>query len=207
MVLEETDKQKVADYLKNVKVTLLFFKSDSPDCEYCGVIEELLNDIKEISEVDFRTLDLDSPLAKKHGIKKAPAIIFEKYPNIRYYGIPSGHEFMAFLSIVKMASIGKVELPEDVQAEAITIDKPVDIMVFITPTCPYCKGPVVIGHMLAMLNPKITSIMVEAMEYRELAMKHQVSAVPKIVVNGKASAEGAIPPKAMLQLIQKALAE
>lgn len=207
MVLEDAEKQKVKNYLKDVKTTLLFFKSDDPKCTYCKVIEELLNDIKEVSEVDFKLLELDDPLAKKHGIKKAPAIIFEKYPNLQYYGLPSGHEFTPFLNVIKMASLGKVELPEAIQAKAIDIDEDVNIKVFVTPTCPYCKGPVLIGHMLAMLNPKITSIMVEATEYRELSTEHGVSAVPKIVVNDKESHEGALSPDAMMQLIEKALSK
>ena len=133
-------------------------------------------------------------------------ILFEKYPNVRYFGIPSGHEFTPFLHVVKMASLGQVELPEAVEAKVIELDKPVDIKVFVTPTCPYCKGPVLIGHMMGILNSKVTSTMVEAMEYRELAMKNQVAAVPKIVINDDKdiSAEGSISPQMMLELIEKA---
>ena len=207
MVLEEADKQKVADFLKDVETSLIFFKSDAPKCEFCGVIEELLNEIKEVSDVDFKVVGLNDPLAKKHGIEKAPAIIFEKYPNVQYFGIPSGHEFTPFLAIVKMASIGKVELPEAVQAKAIALDQDVNIKIFVTPTCPYCKDPVLIGHMLAMLNPKITSIMVEAMEYKELAAKHNVSAVPRIVINDSVIHEGNVSPDVMMQLIEKALSK
>lgn len=206
MVLEKNDKEKVANYLKNVNTRLIFFKSNDKDCEYCKVIEELLTEIKEVSEIDFKSVNLKDPLAKKYGITTTPVILLEKYPNIRYFGIPSGHEFTPFLSVIKMAASGKVELPSSIQKKAKAIDEKVDIKVFVTPTCPYCKGPVLIGHMFAMLNPKITSTMVEAMEYRELAKKFQVSAVPRIVINESKIHEGDVAPDKMLSLIAEALA-
>jgi hypothetical protein len=39
-------------------------------------------------------------------------------------------------------SAGTNDIPDDLRAKIVAIDKPVDIKVFVTPTCPYCPGTV-----------------------------------------------------------------
>jgi len=62
------------------------------------VIEELLGDIQSVNEhVVYEVFDASSDKAKEYGIEGGPVLLFEAKPNIRYRGIPSGHEFPAFL--------------------------------------------------------------------------------------------------------------
>jgi len=201
-VLQEADKRKVGEFLKGVELKLLLFKDEN--CQFCDVIEALLDDLQQVSNVTFEVKAMDDPLAKAYGLVKAPVILPEKHPNLRYFGIPSGHEFMPFLATLKAAATGKLDLPADFQARVKNFNRPTDIKVFITPTCPYCSDPVVVAHQMAMLNPKITSTMVESMEFPELAQQFQVSAVPRIVVNDSVVAEGSISPEMMLDLIRQA---
>lgn len=59
--------------------------------------------------------------------------------------------------------------------------------------------------MAAMVNPRITGVMVECTEFPDYAAAHSVRAVPKTVINGAVSFEGRVPEKQFLQALEQAL--
>ena len=85
------------------------------------------------------------------------------------------------------------------------VDKPVNIMVFVTPTCPYCPLAVRTAHKFAIENENITASMIEATEFPELSNRYSVFAVPKVVINDKVSFEGAIPEEAFAKKVIEAI--
>ncbi|MEM0149404.1 MAG: thioredoxin family protein, partial [Candidatus Micrarchaeaceae archaeon] len=101
-------------------------------------------------------------------------------------------------------SAGKSRLSESTKTRLKSIDKPVDIKVFVTPTCPYCPKAVRMAHQFAMENKNIKASMIEATEFEEMSNAYGVMAVPKIVINDKASFEGALPEEAFLQQVMDA---
>jgi predicted DsbA family dithiol-disulfide isomerase len=76
-------------------------------------------------------------------------------------------------------------------AEHVTA--PLDIQVFVTPTCPHCPRAVTLAHRLAIESPLITASCVEATEFMDLTRKFRVTGVPKTVVNGSIEILGAVP--------------
>ncbi len=59
---------------------------------------------------------------------------------------------------------------------------------------------------MALANPHIRGEMIEAMEYPELAQKHNVFGVPKTIINnGAAEVEGAAPEEVILEKILEAI--
>jgi len=214
MVLSEKDKEAVGKILEPVKKTvkILFFKDDSPRCKYCNIIEELLADIHSVNNnVVYEVLDAESEEAEKYGVDGGPVMLFEEKPNIRYRGIPSGHEFPAFLDSIVSIARGSVEISASAAKKLARIGKPLHVMVFVTPSCPYCPPAVITAHRFAYVNENITSEMVEAAEWTELAEKYRVSAVPKTVVLDPATGEkleeweGAVPEDVFADYLLKAL--
>jgi glutaredoxin-like protein len=123
---------------------------------------------------------------------------------VRFYGIPAGYEFVSLLEALKNSAAPGTDLqPETVQALA-GVAKPVNIKVFVTPTCPYCPSAVVLAHKFAVQSPQITAEMVEAGEFQELAAKYEVAGVPQLVFNEKVSLVGAQPESAMLKAVLEA---
>lgn len=208
MVLDEKGRKAVSELLEPVRdpVELLFFVSD--DAEQCGTVEELLNDLKSLKKIVFDNLKIDSDQGKKIEVgHHAPTIVFKDMPRIRITGVPSGHEFRGFLETILMVSKGKTNLSDDVKKELAKIKKPTFIQVFVTPTCPYCPAMVFTAHQFAMENEYITSRMVEAVEFPDLAKTNRVSGVPKVVVNEKLdkSFEGMLPEHIFVEKIKNAL--
>ncbi len=212
MVLSDKDKEGVKKILEPVQkeVKILFFKDDSPRCQYCNVIEELLGDIHSVNEnVVYEVYDANSDKAKEYGIEGGPVLLFEEKPNIRYRGIPSGHEFPAFLDDIKSIAAGSVDINANAAKKIAEIDKPIKMWIFVTPTCPYCPLAVRAAHHFAFINDNILAEMIEAIEWSDLADKFQVSAVPKNVIldengNELVEWEGALPEEVFAEYTLKA---
>ena len=148
--------------------------------------------------------------AKKYGDKhkRKPGKFAERYRSkIRFYGIAAGHEFGALIGTIVDVSMGTSQLPPDIVEDIEAIDKPIHIQVFTTPQCPYCPGMVRLANQAAIINPLITSDMIESLEFQELAQKYEVFGVPKTIFNEDVSVEGLTPPVMFIEKLYEAIGE
>lgn len=206
-VLDEGTKNQLRSTFSGLsgKVKLIFFKP-SGGCQFCDQIEGLVNDVASTGaflSAEIHVLGQEKELAEKYKLDKAPVIIIEgkNKGRVRYFGIPSGHEFSSFIQDIIDASTGEIELPDEIKQQIRAIDFPLHIQVFVTPTCPYCPPAVKLAHDFAFLNENVTADMVEAIEFRELAMKYRVQGVPKTIVNEKLELEGLYPPDIFIKRV------
>ncbi|MGC9383161.1 MAG: protein disulfide oxidoreductase [Kosmotogaceae bacterium] len=210
-LLNKDVRKQVVEILGNMdgEVKLLLFVKDK--CDFCDTVVSLLSELTEVGEkVNFEKYNIDSEVAKNYHINDAPAIVLltpeGKDKGVRFYGIPSGHEFGTLLQDIVNFSKGALSsISEESQKKITEIDKDIDIKVFITPTCPYCPKAVITAHNIAMLNDRITASMIEANEFKELSMKHGVSSVPHIVINDNVEFVGAYPEEQFVDEVLKAV--
>jgi alkyl hydroperoxide reductase subunit AhpF len=75
-------------------------------------------------------------MTNKYKIDKIPATVImgEDDKGIRFYGIPSGYEFVTLLDTIKMVSAGQSGLGDKSREFLAQLKKPVHLQVFITPT-------------------------------------------------------------------------
>ena len=216
-MLKDEDKKYVREQfdekLKGPVKILLF--SQRLECEYCRPTEEILTELSQLSDkisLDIRNLQIDSEDAKQFGVEMVPATILlgegERDYGIRFFGIPSGYEFSSLLADIIDVSCGTNDMPNHLKAKIAAIDKPVDIKVFVTSTCPYCPGAVRAAHKIAMLNPEhIKAQMIESTEFPHLANKYAVYGVPKTIINERVQFEGARPEAAVVEQVLSALTQ
>ena len=187
------------------EVKIVYFKENLM-CETCGPAEDFYKEVSALSakvklEVYNRVTDTEKAAA--YGITLSPAAVIEgpKGSRVRFYGIPAGYEFVSLLEALKNSA----GAPTDLQPETVTalgaLPAPVNIKVFVTPTCPYCPSAVVLAHKFALASPQVTAEMIEASEFPDLSAKYEVSGVPHIVVNEKASLTGAQPEQMVLKAV------
>jgi glutaredoxin-like protein len=211
-MLDEKTAAKAKEILGTLegRVKLLTFTQEY-ECTYCVQNVELAEDMAGLSdrivheEHDF---EKDSSLAEELCVDKIPAMVVTadgKDVGIRFFGIPSGYEFVSLLGAIRTVSTGNHELSQDTVARIADLDKPVHIQVFVTPTCPYCTKSVMLAHRLAFVSRNIRSDMVEAIEFPHLAQKYNVAGVPRSVINDKDFIEGAVPEQAYVQSILDAV--
>lgn len=177
------------------------------ECEMCRETRELLEEVASLSDklsVEVHDFVADADVAAGYGVDKIPAVAIvrggenTKDYGIRLYGIPSGYEFSTLIEDITMVSKGDPGLGPKTMAALEKLPGPIEIQVFVTPTCPYCPRAVLLGHKLAMASDKVTAAMVEATEFPHLANKYQVYGVPRTVVNDVIHVEGAVPESMLM---------
>ena len=209
---------KVKEILEEVQdsVQLVLIRDES---EYSEITQQLLTELKELNDkIDVQVYNVNSD-EYSYEIEKnlLPAIIIlDSEGNdlgVRFYGIPSGHEFSTLLEdIIAVANMKIDAFNEENMKKLYTIDKKMRIRVFVTPTCPYCPKAVYAAHQVALINHNIIGEMIEANEFDQLSFEYGVSSVPHTVIeineNGKWIKKnefvGAYPEQAFVEEILKA---
>ena len=210
-LLNEDATKQIKEVLKEMKnqVTMIVFTKEGK-CNTCKETKQLLQEVKPLNEkinVLEKDLNKDSETAKKYKVTLAPTIIIldkdDNYKGLKFTGIPAGHEVNSFLSSILTMSGKEIEIDESIKEKIKKIDKPVNIKVFVTLSCPHCPGAVATSHALAFLNKNVEATMIESQTFMDLAKEYKVSGVPKIVINDKHEIVGNQPIDAYLKEIEK----
>jgi glutaredoxin-like protein len=185
-------------------VTLAVFVTTGGEphaCEICEDTRQLVEELAFLSDgrITAKVHDVigDAALARTYGVDAAPAVVVldgdGKDYGIRFFGIPTGYEFGTLVADILMVSSGDPGLRDQTLATLAALDAPVDVRVFVTPTCPYCPQAVLLAHRLAFASDRVTASMVDASEFPDLADRYGVHAVPLTVINDTIRLEGAVP--------------
>jgi len=218
MLIAEKDRAAVRELFKELvnPVRLVVFSEGSVKlpgrrpCLYCEQTVALVREVAGLSDklsVEVVNFYVDKAKVEEYGIARIPAvaIVGEKDYGVRYYGIPAGFEFRAFIEDIVDVSKGTTDLSEETLEQLARLDAPVHIQVFVTPTCPYCPPAVRFAHKLAIASEFVRADMIEAQEFPELAQQYGVFGVPRTVINETTHVEGALPERyAMLYVLKAA---
>ena len=207
-------KQFFNEVQKKIEVILITDeKNKYPNFDPNEVAKELLEEIKQVAEgkFDYIVRENDAAFVKALGIDIeetggtfGPVIVFKENPRMIFLGIPSGHEFAVFLEDIHMLDKDHVHLPEDVIEKIKNVNRKLEVLVFVTPTCPYCPGMTLLAHSMAKLNENIRGIMVEAMEFPAFAEAFNVQGVPRTIIRDAETKEvivdqvGMVPPQVIV---------
>lgn len=177
-------------------VTLdLFVEARSPiivpgrsECELCTETRELLEDVASLSDritLNVHDLTTQSELAREMGVTRVPTLVMRGAARgvVRYLGIPAGLEFATLLGDLAVVSRGTTSLREESRAKLASLNQPVHVQVFITPTCPYCPRVASLAHQAAVESPQVIADVIEVGEFPDMAEQYHVQGVPKIVIN------------------------
>lgn len=119
-------------------VRLIMF-TQTIECEFCAETRDLVEEVASLSdkmEAVIYNFITDKDKADEYGVDKVPAIavIGERDYGVRFYGIPSGYEFVSLLEAIKTVSMGESGLSEATKDALAEIGEPVHFQVFVTPT-------------------------------------------------------------------------
>ncbi len=211
MLMDEKTREEVKKMLSGLQeeVKLLVF-TQKFECQYCKDTRSIVQEIADLSDkISMEVYDFveDKDIVEKYQIDKIPAIAVcgkEDY-GIRFYGIPAGYEFTSLLESIKTVSIGTTTLSEETKSYLDGLKDPVHLKIFVTPTCPYCPGAVVLAHQMAYSSEFVKAEMIEVSEFPHLANKYGVQGVPRTVINEDVYMEGAAPDQLLTEKIQEAI--
>jgi alkyl hydroperoxide reductase subunit AhpF len=135
----DQDKLRTAFDEMTSPVRVLFF-TQALDCETCVQARQILDELPPLSgkitieEVNFV---LDKEKATQYGIDRVPALALvgeENDSRIRFLGAPSGYEFISLVQAVLLVGGRSTSLTSENLARVASVDKPMTIKVFTTPT-------------------------------------------------------------------------
>jgi glutaredoxin-like protein len=207
-LLSDQDRQTVRTHLAGITrpVTILFFTQTFGAPETVATARQVLaevvslNDQLTLEDVNFV---LEKERAAAYGIEHIPALVLlagGEDTRIRFLGAPAGYEFMSLVEALLLAGTGVSGLSDASKALlAERVTEPVDIRVFVTPSCPHCPRAVTLAHRMAVEHPLIQATCVEATEFMDLSRKFRVTGVPKTVINESIEILGALPEDAFVR--------
>ena len=207
--------KKVIKELKGVfkdlkkDVTLKYFTQEM-ECRFCKETRDLLTELQKVSDhIKLEIFDFvkDKAEAEKYGVDKIPAtlVMDDTDYGITFYGIPAGYEFASLIEAIKLVASGQHGLQAETAKFLDGLKKDVRLQVFVTPTCPYCPGAVILAHKMAYYSPKVKGDMIEATEFPHLSQKYNVMGVPRTVIDEKNFIEGAAPENMVIKKIKAAV--
>jgi glutaredoxin-like protein len=139
-IIQERDQEKVrgrfASLLKPVTVVNFTQKFE---CDFCRETRQLAEEVSALSDkiaVEVYDFTDDRDMVEKYKIDKIPATVVagEKDYGIRFYGIPSGYEFVSLLEAIEMVSRGDSGLHQESRDLLAQLKEPLHLQVFVTPT-------------------------------------------------------------------------
>jgi len=202
-VISET-KEVLKGMEKSVRMT---YFSQEMECEPCTSASLFVGEFAALDErlsVERKDFLADRELAKQLGVHHIPALLLHRPEDdraaVRYYGIPGGYEFGAFLRTILLFSTGRYDQPLDRESLEL-IERDVNLKVFVLTTCPSCPVMAYLANGLAFLSPRITTEIIEANSFVDLSTRFTVGAVPKIVIDDRTEVAGVLPPEELIKRI------
>jgi hypothetical protein len=127
----------------------------------------------------------------------APALSFRFRGGgtVHYLTVPSGPEAVPFLELLSLEGGPEVRGAEPWRTALDEMDRPAELLVFVTSLCPHCPGAVRSASLLAVTSSKVTVAVLDAERFTRLAGEHAVLSVPLTVIDGALRITEVIPPE------------
>jgi NADH-dependent peroxiredoxin subunit F len=183
-MLDTNLKAQLKAYLERVKLPFEITAS-LDDSAASQEMHGLLQDIISLS--DKITLKTDGVDARK------PSFALNRVgeeARIRFAAIPMGHEFTSL--VLALLQVGGH--PPKIEAELIEQIKALDgdfrFETYMSLTCHNCPDVVQALNLMAVLNPRIQSVVIDGGLYQKEVEERQILAVPMVFLNGALFGQG-----------------
>lgn len=192
-IIDNESRKYLSDKLRvltdEVDVNVYYDNNNDEVREYVEFTKKFASEIAEINnKIKLSLIQAKIGSQTKSGItiRTNPSVTIgeDKGYKILFSGSPLGYEASQIIETIIMVSTGNHDFDEDIVNELRSISKPVNIKVFVTPTCPYCPGSAYLANRVAVASGgKVLSEVIEANENPDLALQWGVESVPTQIIN------------------------
>jgi alkyl hydroperoxide reductase subunit AhpF len=179
-------------------------------CHACGHVVELAGEVAALSpqlRLETRDFVADAAEAARLGVSRVPALVLaregEQRVPVRYYGLPAGHEFGAFLRALIVLSTGRGMAGVDAAAVA-PITRPARLLVFVIAACTRCPTMAYLCASIAAAQPLVSADIIDADAFPDLVKRFRVGVVPKVLVNETVEVLDVVPAATLIETIAAA---
>ncbi|QEW07856.1 alkyl hydroperoxide reductase subunit F [Nitrincola iocasae] len=192
-MLDANLKKQLDTYLQNIVNPIEITVSTDESAKS----KELLGLCQEIAELS----DKISLKQLTDGSERTPSMAIApvgETPRVRFAGIPMGHEFTSLV----LALLQSGGYPS--KAEAALIEQAKSLQgefhfeTYISLSCQNCPDVVQALNLMAVLNPNVTSVMIDGALFQDEVTEREIMAVPTVLLNGKPFGQGRMTLKEIL---------
>ncbi|MDA8457013.1 alkyl hydroperoxide reductase subunit F [Acidovorax sp. GBBC 3334] len=184
-MLDDQLKTQLSAYLE--RVTQSFEIVASLDgSETSAQTRELLETIQSLRS-DKITLRTDGSDARK------PSFTLQRagtQTQLRFAGLPLGHEFTSLVLALLWTGGHPPKVEQDVIEQIQALDGDFDFEVYMSLTCHNCPDVVQAMSLMAILNPKIRTTVIEGGAFQQEVTDREIMAVPMVFLNGQVFGSG-----------------
>ena len=109
-----------------------------------------------------------------------------------FSGIPSGHEFNSLILALLWAAGTEMKLDDSIKNMVANVGEALHFEVFVSLSCHNCPDVVQGLNQFALLNPVITTEMIDGGVFPELITERDIQGVPSVYLNGELFANGKV---------------
>ncbi|OGB28171.1 MAG: alkyl hydroperoxide reductase subunit F [Burkholderiales bacterium RIFCSPLOWO2_12_FULL_61_40] len=184
-MLDDTLKTQLAAYLERVTLPIEMVASlgeDSTSVE----MRDLLQTIQGLRS-DKITLRTDGTDARK------PSFTLQRAgtaTSLRFAGLPLGHEFTSLVLALLWTGGHPPKVEPEVIEQIKALEGDFNFEVYMSLTCHNCPDVVQALSLMAILNPKIKTTVIEGGAFQDEVKVREIMAVPMVFLNGQMFGSG-----------------
>ena len=183
-MLDSNLKAQLKAYLERVKLPFVITAS-LDDGKSSSEMHEFLQDI--VGLTDKITLKTDGTDARRPSFTLARPGEAER---IRFAAIPMGHEFTSLVLALLQVGGHPPKIEQELIDQIKGLDGDLRFETYMSLTCHNCPDVVQALNLLAVLNPRIQSVVIDGGLFRDEVESRQVLAVPMVYLNGEHFGQG-----------------
>jgi alkyl hydroperoxide reductase subunit F len=184
-MLDDQLKTQLAAYLERVTQPFELVAS-LDDSEASRDTLQLLQTIQSL-RADKITLRADGHDARR------PSFSLQRLGSanqLRFAGLPLGHEFTSLVLALLWTGGHPPKVEADVIQQIESLDGDFNFEVYMSLSCHNCPDVVQALSLMAVLNPRIKTTVIEGGAFQEEVTRREIMAVPMVFLNGEVFASG-----------------
>lgn len=184
-MLETNLKTQLKAYLEKVTQPIELVASlDTSDAS--REMQSLLQEITTLSDkISLIERFDDAERKPSFSINRAGANV-----GIRFAAIPMGHEFTSLVLALLQTGGHPPKVEADVIERIKNLDGDYQFETYVSLTCQNCPEVVQSLNLMAVLNPRVRSVVIDGALFQDEVEKREIMAVPTIYLNGKVFDQG-----------------
>lgn len=191
-MLDDTLKSQLQTYLAMLRQPIRLIASLGSDDKSLE-LRQLLQEITQLS--DKVTLDESGSDARKPSF-----VIAREGENhgVRFAAIPLGHEFTSLVLALLWTGGHPPKVEADVLDQIRALDGDMNFEVYMSLSCHNCPDVVQAASLMAIINPKIKTTVIDGGLFQEEVTAREIMAVPMTYMNGQMFNSGRMTVEEML---------
>lgn len=184
-MLDKNLKAQLQTYLQNLTSTVelsVFLDDGLKSKELNALVQEIATMSPLINLVESDATN-----------ERAPSMLVRSVTNnteIRFAGIPMGHEFTSLVLALLHSGGHPIKLDEEIIEQVRNLEGEYTFETYVSLSCQNCPDVVQALNMMSAINPQITNVMIDGSVFSQEVYSRDILSVPAVYLNGEPFSQG-----------------